>query len=332
MRWVTYHCPPAGSRAGLVIGDRVHLLPDTVSVLELLGDDGERLHAAGERATSDPADVVAFSRDRIGPPLRPPSIRESVGFLEHVRNTSPAGTINENFTRFPPFYFSNPTAVTGPYTDIAVFPGSRQFDYELEVGAIIGRPASDVRPEDAHCHIAGYVLFCDWSARDLQLREMGLGLGPAKGKDGANTLGPYFVTPDELEPWRSGESYRLEMSARVNGERTSQGRLDSMDWTFGDMIAYASRGTTLQPGDMIGSGTVPSGCLLESYIQHPDTFHGWLKPADVVCLEVQGLGATCQTILPGRNPHPLRTAGRPEPAWNQHARKSAATAQHGQDD
>ncbi|MEU9337028.1 fumarylacetoacetate hydrolase family protein [Streptomyces sp. NPDC048290] len=312
MRWMTYDCPRTGPRTGLLSGDGLHLLPGTTTLLDLLGDDGERLSAAAEQALTDPADIVTPDPARTGPPLRPPSIRESVGFLDHVRNTSPTRALDPRFTEFPPFYFSNPAAVTGPYTDIPLFPGTARFDYELEVGAVIGLPARDVKPEHAHRHIAGYVLFCDWSARDLQLHEMGLGLGPAKGKDGANTLGPYLVTPDVLAHHRANgthdtyDTYDLEMTAEVNGVRTSSGRLSAMDWTFADMIAYMSRGTTLRPGELIGSGTVPSGCLLEAFVQRPAAFRGWLQPGDVVRLEVQELGHTLQTVLPGPAPHPLR--------------------------
>lgn len=298
MRWVTV-VRDGAERTGLLVEEKVHLLPTGEPLVDLLGDDGERLAAAGELALRDPLDVVDLATAPLGPPLRPRTIRESVGFLGHVRNTSPGGVCEPEFTRVPAFYFSNPSAVTGPYDDIEMFPGCTEFDYELEVGAIIGRAGSDLGPEDADRHIAGYVLFCDWSARDLQLREMRLGLGPAKGKDGANTLGPVFVTADEVS------SLHLEMTATVNGEVTSRGRLDQMDWSFAEMLVYTSRGATLNPGDMIGSGTVPSGCLLEAYLTEPDSFRGWLKPGDVVTLSVESLGSTRQTVLPGRPLRPL---------------------------
>jgi 2-keto-4-pentenoate hydratase/2-oxohepta-3-ene-1,7-dioic acid hydratase in catechol pathway len=308
MRWVSYLSNET-ERAGVIAGHRIHGLPPGETVLGLLGDDGERLAAAGQRALADPAEVIDAATARLGPPLRPPSIRDCVGFLQHVRNTRPAAPIDPLFQRIPAFYFSNAASVTGPYDPVRVFPGSEQFDYELEVGAVIGRPASDLNPEDAERYICGYVIFCDWSARDIQLEEMRLGLGPAKGKDGASTLGPVLVTPDELAGLRSGDSLHLEMTASVNGQPTSRGWLDDMDWSFAELLAYTSRGTTLRPGDLIGSGTVPTGCLLEAALADPGTFRGWLEPGDVVSLAVTGLGTTRQQVLPSHPAHRLCVRG-----------------------
>jgi 2-keto-4-pentenoate hydratase/2-oxohepta-3-ene-1,7-dioic acid hydratase in catechol pathway len=137
------------------------------------------------------------------------------------------------------------------------------------------------------------------------MNEMALRLGPAKGKDGANTLGPMLVTPDELEPYRSRNAFDLGMTGYVNGELVSEGCWDTIDWGFADMITYTSRGTHLRPGDVIGSGTVPSGCLFEHFALDPDGFRGWLQPGDEVRLVVEQLGELRQRVVPGVKPEPL---------------------------
>ena len=172
---------------------------------------------------------------------------------------------------------------------------------------MIGKPGRDIPRDRAPGHIAGYAIFCDWSARDLQVSELPMGCGPAKSKDGATTLGPLLVTPDEIEPHRAGKGFALSMTAAVNGEQTSQGRWDSIDWDFADMIAYTSRGTELRPGDVIGSGTVPTGCLFEHYATHPGI--------------VPGLASTRRRSPPGH-----RTTRRHTPT--RHRRTQADTPQH----
>jgi 2-keto-4-pentenoate hydratase/2-oxohepta-3-ene-1,7-dioic acid hydratase in catechol pathway len=227
--------------------------------------------------------------------------------LQHIRNCSGGRAIADGFSQVPTFYFSNTAAVIGPHDAVAISPGCTQFDYELEVCAVIGRTGFNISREDAEGHIAGYMILCDWSARDLQLAEISMGLGPAKGKDGANTLGPMLVTPDELESSRSEKGFGLAMTAHVNDELVSSGRWDSIDWDFADMITYASRGTTLRPGDVLGSGTVPTGCLIEHYALAPDSFRGWLQPGDEVRLEVERLGALTHRVVAGAAAQPLST-------------------------
>ncbi|MFR9804074.1 fumarylacetoacetate hydrolase family protein [Pseudonocardia sp. RS010] len=309
MRWVSYTAADGGPRAGLVHGDEIHGLPAPTRVLDLLGDDGTRMAEAAERALADPVEVLPYAGAVLLPPVAPPAVRDFLTFLDHMRVVQDATgvTMSEVWEQIPFFYFSNPAAVVGPHDPVAISPGCSWFDFELEVAAIIGRAGRDLDPETATEHIAGFTVFNDWSARDLQLHEMKLNSGPAKGKDGANTLGPMLVTPDELEPHRSGGSYRLRMSAHVNGEYVGGGLLDQMDWTWGEMLAYASRGTTLRPGDALGSGTVPTGCLIEHFATAPDTFRGWLRPGDVVRLEVEQLGAIEQRVLPAPPVHRLRT-------------------------
>ena len=308
MRLLTYRHLGV-KRTGILDGnDKVHGLPRGLTMLDLLGAKDGLTDLVSELARS-PEEVVALADVVVLAPLQPRSIRDCLGFLEHLRNcAAPAGlTIDHRYEQIPAFYFTNPAAVIGPHDDVAISPGSAQFDFELEVAAVIGRPGRDIPRERALDHIAGYTILCDWSARDLQVRELPLGAGPAKSKDGAITLGPLLVTPDEIESRRSGKGFALVMTAALNGKQVSEGRWDSIDWDFADMIAYTSRGTELRSGDVIGSGTVPTGCLFEHYATSPETFTGWLQPGDEVRLSIEGLGQTAQRVVAGPDLIPLST-------------------------
>ncbi len=185
----------------------------------------------------------------------------------------------------------------GPLDDIPVPPGSSRFDLELEVAAIIGRGGRDLDVQDAENHIAGYCLLNDWSARDLQIQEMTVRLGPAKGKDTAISLGPMLVTPDELSPYRSGTSFDLGMSAQINGVTIGTDRWNSMYFSYAEMIAYASRGTEVRPGDVFGSGTSGGGCLAEMWGRNGLDSHAPLTPGDVVTISVEMLGTMTSHIV-----------------------------------
>jgi 2-keto-4-pentenoate hydratase/2-oxohepta-3-ene-1,7-dioic acid hydratase in catechol pathway len=230
-----------------------------------------------------------------------------MAFEEHVVTSMQAigQKVDPTWYEIPVFYFTNPAAVKGPRDEVAISPGSSQFDYELEVAVIIGREGSDIPPAEAEDYIAGYTILCDWSARDLQAHEMRQGLGPAKGKDSATSLGPVLVTPDELEPHRSGKGFQLQMRASVNGVPYSEGSWSDIYWSFAQMIAFASRGTRLVPGDVIGSGTVGTGCILELSRVHGAQRFPWLKPGDRVRLEVEELGAIESTVRNGAEVVPL---------------------------
>jgi 2-keto-4-pentenoate hydratase/2-oxohepta-3-ene-1,7-dioic acid hydratase in catechol pathway len=231
-----------------------------------------------------------------------------MAFEEHVRTSSRAlgHDVNPVWYEIPLFYFTNPAAVRGPHDDIPVAPGSNAFDYELEIGAVIGRAGADLDPARAEEHIAGYMIMCDWSARDLQEHEMRGRLGPAKGKDTATSFSAALVTPDELEPYRAGNAYSLAMTASVNGKVYSRGTFSAIHWRFGELLAYASRGTTLRTGDIIGSGTVGTGCILELSLVHGGDAYPWLRPGDRVRLEVEQLGVIESTVVPGPPVVPLR--------------------------
>lgn len=306
MKWVTYRTDD-GERLGLVVDDKIHGLDSATTLIGLLGDDGERMHQAAEHASSSPSEVLDYERADLSAPLRPRQIRDYLCFIDHLANIL-AGFDAEPGPRHyeqPAAYFASIASILGPYDDVHISPGSTQFDLELEVAAVIGKGGSDIAPTTADSHIAGFMIFCDWSARDLQMREMDLGLGPFKGKDGANTFGPMFVSADELAPYRSGDSYDLQMTAYVNDERIGGGSMAQMDWHWSDVVAHASRGSNLLPGDVLGSGTVPTGTLMEAATAAD--FRGFLQPDDIVRLEVDLLGQTRQRVLPSVAVHPMRT-------------------------
>jgi len=300
MRWVTYRSPATGKeRIGLVVEGTIHGLESPGGLIELLGDRGSLLSEAAVRARAEPVELLALSEADLSAPIpTPPSFRDFMSFEDHVVVSMGAtgSEMDPGWYDNPTFYFSNPAAVKGPNADIEVSPGSTEFDFELEVAAVIGLGGSNVPPSLASEHIAGYTVLCDWSARDLQFQEMRQSLGPAKGKDSSTTMGPALVTPDELEEFRSGNGYELNMKASVNGRLYSTGTWASIYWSFDQMVSYASRGTRLVPGDVIGSGTVGTGCILELSRVHGVAKFPYLQPGDEVSLEVEHLGAMTSKV------------------------------------
>ncbi|MBP5896278.1 fumarylacetoacetate hydrolase family protein [Streptomyces scabiei] len=256
------------------------------------------------------------SEVRLLPPLQPPTIRDFVTFEEHVegvrRSVDGVGGVPEAWYDAPTFYFTNPYALIGAHDDVPVPPGSSALDFELEVAAVIGREGRNLSPRQARDHIIGYTVFNDWSARDLQSREMQVRLGPCKGKDTVATLGPYLVTADELEPYRDADGFlRLGLTAAVNGEVVGKDLLSNMSWTFEEMAAYASRGTVVRPGDVLGSGTCGNGgCLAELWGVRGEQSPPPLKPGDTVTLTVEGIGTVSNTVVAGSAPVPLPRARR----------------------
>ena len=317
MKWVTYRSDQ-GDRAGVVEGSDIHALAPGTELIGLVGRGADGLRAAGELALRSPDEVVPLAGATLRAPIpRPPAIRDCLCFLDHMRNCQEvlgAGrTLKDAWYAIPAFYFACPSTVFGPHEAVPMAPGSAWWDFELEIAAVLGAGGRDLTPAEAEQAIIGYTIYNDWSARDLQLRESALAIGQAKGKDGATTLGPYLVTPDELAPYRRDGRLDLEVEATVNGERVGGGRTDAMDWTFGEVISYASRGVELLPGEVFGSGTVPTCCLIEHFsLGDPDAFRGWLKPGDVVSLRVEGLGETRQTVTATPAPHPLPARRNPD--------------------
>jgi fumarylacetoacetate (FAA) hydrolase len=239
----------------------------------------------------------------------PTSCRDAYAFRQHVeaaRRNRGVPMIPE-FDQYPIFYFTNHQAIMGP-GDIYCMPDHFQkLDFELEVAVVIGTQGINVPAEEADRHIAGFMIMNDMSARTLQMEEMLLNLGPAKGKDFSTVIGPWLVTPDELEPFaipakegHTGKNYNLEMKCRINGEQVSHGNVGQMDWTFAEIIERCAYGTHIMPGDVIGSGTVGTGCLLElngtGLRLDPSYQPYWLKEGDVVEMEIDGLGLLSNTI------------------------------------
>lgn len=313
MRWATFRAKDSHStidRVGLVEGDKVYALEAGIRLIDLLGDDGASLREAGERARKAPAEVFTLDRVQLRPPIpNPPSIRDFSSFYEHhaagIRAIGQKW--DDTWYEAPIFYFTNPNAMVAHDEPVRIPYNTEKMDYELEFCAIIGREGIDLDPATAEEYVAGYCIFNDWSARDLQRDEMKRApIGPAKGKDSANGLGPYLVTPDELADRRKGNAFDLTMTASVNGREYSRGNLSTVYWTFGQMIAYASRNTRLVPGDIICSGTVGTGCILEQSTTHGSDKYPWLKEGDEVVLEIERLGQLRNRIIVGAPPKPLK--------------------------
>lgn len=308
MRWATYSSTADGlDHVALLVGEELFALPAPTTLVGLLRQDA--LAGAARAARRDPFEVLPLAQARLRAPVpEAPSFRDFMAFESHVIASMAAigGVVDPIWYEQPAFYFSNPAALVGSGESVPIAPGSAQWDFELEIGAVVGAPGSDLEPATAGAHIAGYTVLCDWSARDLQAAEMRIGLGPAKGKDTATSVGPLLVTPDELEPFRSGNGYDLSMTADVNGRRYSSGMWSDLYWTFEEMLAYASRGTSLQVGDLVGSGTVGSGCILELSRTVSSEKFPWLEPGDVVRLEVEHVGILIGDVTVGAECRPLR--------------------------
>lgn len=232
----------------------------------------------------------------LAPLLRPNSVRDFYAFEEHVRTARGRRGLQvpEEWYEFPAFYFSNHSAIFGPGQAIPAPAHTQELDFEFEIGCVIGRAGRDIPVEEAGVHIAGFCVMNDWSARDIQRREMRVGLGPAKGKDFATSVGPALVTPDEIAGARAGKGYDLEMEAKRNGRAIARGNWKTIHWSFEEMIAWASRDAWLYPGDLLGSGTVGGGCILEL---GPEAAGGWLGPGDRIDLTIERLGTLTNHLI-----------------------------------
>lgn len=244
-----------------------------------------------EQADEEDDAILERADLRFGSPiLRPTSLRDFYAFEGHVATMwqRRGQEVPEAWYRLPIFYFSNVSEIRGPDDPVWAPRGSKELDYELEIAALIDTPLKDLTAARGEEAIGGYMIFNDWSARDLQRDETSVRLGPAKGKDFASTLGPWLVTPDELADARDDKGYRLAASAEVNGRELSRGLWSDAYFTFGEMVERASADARLLPGDVIGSGTVGTGCLLE--IREASGFGRYLEPGDRVTLKVERLG------------------------------------------
>ncbi len=318
MRLVSFSRSGAPERLlGVLEGDRVLDLGAAAAVLAPGLDSGGRLRSLDalladwdqglplarsvlDRAGAKAADLATAWHQRaritLHPPVtRPPTIRDFYSFEAHVKTARARRKLEvpPEWYEFPTFYFSNPGSLVGDGAGVKKPVSTEAMDYELEIACVIGARARDVPVERWRSVVAGFTILNDWSARDVQRKEMAIGLGPAKGKDFATSLGPALVTLDELEAKRNGDHFDLAMEARVNGATLSRGNVKDLHYTFGQMIARASQDVYLFPGDVIGSGTVGSGCLLEL----GQDVHAWLEPGDEVELEIERLGTLTNTIV-----------------------------------
>ncbi len=282
----TLHSP---RQPALVKNGRLYPLP--------FADMQEVIRVGAEEAARH-ASEASFALDevRLLAPIMPTTLRDGYAFEQHVKtaNQNRGRDVPEEWYKFPVFYYTNPHSIFGP-EDVIPYPHyTSALDYELEIAVIIGKGGRDIKPEDAASHIFGYTIFNDWSARDVQREEMKVGLGPAKGKDFASSLGPVIVTHEAIvdKAVERPGVYDLNMIARVNGVEMSRGNLKDIFWSFGEIMARASDSVDLMPGDMIGSGTVGTGCLLElTKAQGP-----WLNAGDVVELEIEEIGILKNTV------------------------------------
>jgi len=296
------------ARRRLVAADprRAHnavLFRQPVTTLDDHLGNGLRVDALGDLVEGfaprdEEDDAVVESADLVfGPPvLRPTSLRDFYAFEQHVRIAweRRGQEIPEAWYRLPVFYFSNVSEIRGPGDAVWAPDSSHELDYELEVAALIDTPARDLPAERAEQAIGGYTILSDWSARDLQRDETAVRLGPAKGKDFASSIGPWLVTPDELADARAGKGHTLEMIASVNRSETGRGSWADIHYSFGEMLARASADVLVRAGDLIGSGTVGGGCLLET---REATLGRYLQPGDEVSLRIERLGELTAPIV-----------------------------------
>lgn len=319
-------------RSGFIHADHAYPLPAGMTTNDLLAAGlEETLRIAGQILPGPAAGGGDTGADDSAPrplsgvvllaPLVPATVRDFVAFEEHVEgmriSIDGAAGVVEEWYQAPTFYFTNPHTIRATGEEIPIPAGCSQLDFETEVAAVIGQvpgsSGSDLTAEEAHRHIFGYTVFNDWSARDLQRREMKVSLGPCKGKDFAGTLGPWIVTADEFADRHDAEGFLgLRMSVEVNGERIGEDLLSNMGWPFAELVAYASQDSRVVPGDVLGSGTCGSGCLAELWGRNGAQTPPPLKTGDTVTMHVEGIGAITNTVGARREAQTLVRA-RPRP-------------------
>jgi fumarylacetoacetate (FAA) hydrolase len=294
MKLVTFRTDDWSTHAGIVRDEQIIAL-DYPTLLELLRDpDGlaRAREADGESYTFEEIHLLS-------PIPEPPSVRDFYAFEQHVKAARAKRGLDmiPEWYEIPTFYFTNNSEIYGHNGPVPYPVGSNELDIELEIACVIGRDGKDIPLEEAASNIAGYTIMNDWSARDFQRKDMKLNLGPGKGKDFATSLGPWLVTHDELTARRTGsgasERYDMTMLARVNGQEISRGNFKDIYYSFPEMIAWASRNARLRAGDVLGSGTVGTGCLLEIGTE----VHPWFRRGDIIELEIEGIGVLRNKIV-----------------------------------
>ena len=313
-------------RLGIFVNDKIYnlsenahslstgILPDSMADFLLFGEKAMTIaHATESKIKENKPEIIhskTTEKNLLAPVPHPTSCRDGYAFRQHVetsRRNRKVPMIPE-FDQYPVFYFTNHNAIQGPGNVSCMPDHFEKLDFELEAAVVIGKKGKNIKAEDADQYIAGYMIMNDLSARTLQMEEMLLNLGPAKGKDFSTVIGPWLVTPDELDSFlvapnagHTGKSYNLKMSCSINGKNVSNGNLKDMDWTFAELIERVSYGVDIIPGDVIGSGTVGTGCFLElngtGLLNEPAYKTQWLKEGDIVEMEITGLGKLTNTII-----------------------------------
>jgi fumarylacetoacetate (FAA) hydrolase len=296
--------------------DKIHPeLPNTMSMFLNYWDDVIEIAMRGNMAIvngsiSASKGIPLDDMQLLAPVPFPTSCRDGYAFRQHVASArrNRGAEMIEAFDQFPIFYFTNHNSIQGPGHVYCMPDHFEQLDFELECAIVINRAGRNIPADQADEFIGGLMIMNDLSARLLQMEEMQLNLGPAKGKDFSTVIGPWLVTLDELEPFEMeakpnhvGRSWNLGMRCSVNGVQVSAGNVGDMDWTFAEIIERASYGVTLHAGDVIGSGTVGTGCFLElngtGKLNDANYVPQWLQPGDVVEMEIDGLGVLSNTIV-----------------------------------
>src|SRR6266852_7433556 len=294
MKLVTFRIDDWSTHAGVVRDEQIIEL-GYPTLLELLRDPAGLAHAREANGESYTFEEIHL----LSPIPEPPSVRDFYAFEQHVKAARAKRGLDmiPEWYEVPTFYFTNNSEIYGHNEPVPYPVGSNELDIELEIACVIGRDGKDIPLEEAASYIAGYTIMNDWSARDFQRKDMKLNLGPGKGKDFATSLGPWLVTPGELASRRSGsgasERYDMTMLARVDGKEISRGNFNEIYYSFPQMIAWASRNARLRVGDILGSGTVGTGCLLEIGTE----VHPWLKRREVIELEIEGMCVMRNSIL-----------------------------------
>lgn len=313
---------------GFVIGDGVVRFPRGLTVADVLAAGLAGLPALAAEVEGDAAIfAVPLAEVELLAPLAPASVRDFVAFEEHVEGVTAsvdgASHVADEWYTYPTFYFTNPHSIIATGAEVRP-PATERLDFELEVGAVIGGVAGsdgrDLSPADAAAHIFGYTIFNDWSARDIQGREMKVRLGPAKGKDFATTLGPWITTADEFAGLVDDEGFLpISMEVLVNGDRIGHDLLSNMGWPFGELVAYASRDSRVVPGDVLGSGTAGNGgCLAELWGRAGELTPPPLVEGDEVVMRVEGIGEI-RNVIGRARPVPDIPPARPRPRARERA-------------
>jgi fumarylacetoacetate (FAA) hydrolase len=317
MKLVSYW-QQGSTKLGAIVNDQVYALQD---VNQQLPNDINAFLRLGVSVREETQEKLISLLEKSGaiapvqdyqlmaPVPHPTSCRDGYAFRQHVeaaRRNRGVDMIQE-FDQYPIFYFTNHNAIQGPGAIYCMPDHFQQLDFELEIAIVIGKEGKNIKAKDADEYIAGFTIMNDLSARKLQMEEMLLNLGPAKGKDFSTVIGPWLVTPDELKsnlvPAKKGHvgnNYDLSMKCWVNDQLVSEGNVKDMDWTFAEIIERCSYGVTIYPGDVIGSGTVGTGCFLElngtGKLKDANYTPQWLQPNDVVTMSIDGLGTLENTI------------------------------------